>query len=180
MRPHKARIVSRIPKCLLFCSASDAAEGLNAEAVTLGLDMLEAMRLVDAEGMSQEAAARRMNISTPTLCRILGQGRRLAALALSSGKTITIQGGNIMCGNEMQGHGHGCCHGHGGHGRKSMQSADGACCGEGSGHGQGRRRGCHGKGAGHGCHGEGRGGRCAEDRGDIAVSGTDVPATVEF
>lgn len=176
MRPPKARIVSCTPKCLLFCPAAGTAEGMNAEAVTLGLDMLEAMRLVDAEGLSQESAARSMNVSTSTLCRILGQGRRLAALALSSGKTITIRGGNVMCGNEMQGHGHGCCHGHG---RKAMQTAGGACCGEGSGHGQGRQHGCHGKGAGHGCHGGSRGGRCAEHGNGAAVSGTDVPDAVE-
>ena len=47
------------------------------EDVIIGLDRLEARRLVDVEGKNQDEAARSMDVLTFILCRILGQGRRL-------------------------------------------------------------------------------------------------------
>ena len=58
--------------------------------VVIGLDGFEAMRLVDGEGMSQADAALRMQISRPTLCRILGEARTQTARALSRGWAIRI------------------------------------------------------------------------------------------
>lgn len=58
--------------------------------VVLGLDGFEAMRLVDGEGMSQADAAARMQVSRPTLCRILGEARTQTARALSRGWAIRI------------------------------------------------------------------------------------------
>ncbi len=64
--------------------------------VTLTLDGLEALRLVDAEGFEQEAAARFMGISRPTLSRLLAEARELVARALASGWAIRIEGGNTL------------------------------------------------------------------------------------
>lgn len=157
MRPPKARTIGCIPECRRFRPFRETGENRamrndsGADSITICLDMLEAMRLVDAEGMTQEEAARRMEISAPTLCRILGQGRRLAALALTTGKTINLEGGNIMCGDTMQGrHGHRCCRRHGKQAECAAQ-ASGEMCSHG---GMGR-----GRGKGHGNHG-GQG-RCA-------------------
>jgi len=58
--------------------------------VAVPVDGIEAMRLVDAEGLSQEEAARRMEISAPTLCRILAQARASVARALAQGMAIRI------------------------------------------------------------------------------------------
>lgn len=59
--------------------------------VVLGLDGFEAMRLVDGEGMSQEEAAVLMQVSRPTLCRILAEARTQVARALSRGWAIRIE-----------------------------------------------------------------------------------------
>ena len=155
MRPTKVRTIGCMPACRRFRPWQEQGESENNQAdgdrdnVIIGLDMLEAMRLVDVEGMNQDEAARSMDVSTPTLCRILGQGRRLAAMALTAGKTIRIEGGNVMYGDSMQGrHEHRFCHGRGGrqgggacHGNEGMQ-----CGGRGMGHGQGRGRCCGGHG----------------------------------
>jgi predicted DNA-binding protein (UPF0251 family) len=61
--------------------------------VSLDVEGLEAMRLVDAEGLSQEEAAARMRVSRPTLCRVLGAARSAVARALSNGWAIRIEGG---------------------------------------------------------------------------------------
>lgn len=47
---------------------------------------LEALRLVDAEGLTQEQAAERMHISRGTLWRILQQARKKVISVLNSGK----------------------------------------------------------------------------------------------
>jgi predicted DNA-binding protein (UPF0251 family) len=59
--------------------------------VAIGLDGFEALRLVDAEGLSQEEAAARMGVSRPTLCRILGEARSTVARALSRGWAIRVE-----------------------------------------------------------------------------------------
>lgn len=61
----------------------------------LPLDGLEALRLVDAEGLSQDDAAARMRVSRPTLTRILSEARRIVATALSQGWAIRIEGGEV-------------------------------------------------------------------------------------
>lgn len=61
--------------------------------VILGLDGLEALRLVDAEGLSQEEAAQAMGVSRPTVCRILNKARAQVARALSQGWAIRIEVG---------------------------------------------------------------------------------------
>jgi predicted DNA-binding protein (UPF0251 family) len=64
------------------------------KGVTLPVEGLEALRLVDAEGLSQDEAAERMEVSRPTLSRILAEARQLVARALSQGWAIRIEGGD--------------------------------------------------------------------------------------
>ncbi len=145
MRPTKSRTIGHIPECRFFRPALETEENMYDDVVTIGLDMLEAMRLVDLEGLSQEDAARSMEISTPTLCRILSEGRRLTATALTFGKTINLEGGNIMFSNENHGR-NGCCHRRGNmHCNDGMQKSDASCM----------RRGGMLQ-----AQGKGRGGRC--------------------
>lgn len=75
MRPQKLRLIAAKPACRRFSPDT----GHDAPAMTLGLDMLEALRLADAEGLSQEEAARQMKISPPTFCRLLAEARRRVA-----------------------------------------------------------------------------------------------------
>ena len=61
------------------------------EEVLLPAEGMEALRLVDAEGLSQEDAALWMGVSRPTVCRILGEARTQVARALARGWAIRIE-----------------------------------------------------------------------------------------
>ena len=62
--------------------------------VFLTFDELEALRLVDLEGMFQEDAARMLGISRKTLGMDLRNGRRKVVMALVSGAPIRVLGGS--------------------------------------------------------------------------------------
>lgn len=51
---------------------------------------LEALRLVDMEGLSQEEAGERMGVSRGTVWRLLQEARRKTAQALTEGRRIQI------------------------------------------------------------------------------------------
>jgi len=65
------------------------------EAVLLGYDEYEAIRLLDYEHLQQTEAAAAMNISRPTLTRIYDGARQKVAAALVDGRPISISGGNV-------------------------------------------------------------------------------------
>ena len=106
MRPCKPRRIGGLPPISRFVPQGG---GEARQETRIGLDMLEALRLVDAEGMCQEDAARSMDVSTATLCRMLGEARRQVATALCEGHTILLEGGTIMFDETsvMQRRGHG-------------------------------------------------------------------------
>ena len=148
MRPCKPRRIGVLPACRRYGPQDGVSEGENR----IGLDMLEALRLVDAEGMPQEQAATVMDVSAPTLCRILGEARRQVATALCQGRALVIEGGNVMLcenfGRKRHGHGPHGPHGHGGGwqqtcGGNDAPLADKECRGRGF----GQRRGHLGAGA---------------------------------
>lgn len=87
-RRRKCRFVADVPAVTIFKPVGVPMGQLHG--VVLGLDGFEAMRLVDGEGMSQADAAARMQVSRPTLCRILGEARTQTARALSRGWAIRI------------------------------------------------------------------------------------------
>ena len=119
MRPSKPRTIGFQPVNTRF--RPERASGF---AVVLGLDMLEALRLVDAEGLSQDEAAQRMAISAATLCRLVSEARRRVATALAEGHAISIEGGNVVY---RQDDGGGACarHGFGGPGGRGRRGAPG-------------------------------------------------------
>ncbi|MCK5450095.1 DUF134 domain-containing protein [Candidatus Pacearchaeota archaeon] len=61
----------------------------------LSFDEIEAIRLIDSEGMGQTKASKKMKISQSTLSRLLKDGRRKIADAITKGYSIKIQGGNF-------------------------------------------------------------------------------------
>jgi uncharacterized protein len=63
--------------------------------IVLTLDGCEALRLVDVEGLGQQEAALRMNVSRSTLSRILAEARRTTATAITAGLALRIEGGNV-------------------------------------------------------------------------------------
>jgi predicted DNA-binding protein (UPF0251 family) len=66
------------------------------DEVVMSLDEFEAMRLADLEGLYQEQAAARMNVSRPTFGRIIDSARRKVAEALVHGKALRIEGGPVQ------------------------------------------------------------------------------------
>lgn len=70
------------------------------ETVILSFDEYEAIRLLDYEGLMQEQAAERMNVSRPTLTRIYENARKTIAKAMVEGKMIVIDGGNVDFGKQ--------------------------------------------------------------------------------
>ena len=65
------------------------------EEVVLGLDELEALRLVDFEALSQAQAGEQMGVSRGTIGRLLEKGRKIAIDALLHGKALRIEGGPV-------------------------------------------------------------------------------------
>jgi predicted DNA-binding protein (UPF0251 family) len=90
-RPPIERAVSGVPRITLFKPAG--VPGRELEQLQLGVDELEAIRLVDLEGLSHEQAAEVMGVSRQTVGRVLERGRARVAEALVQGKAILIGGG---------------------------------------------------------------------------------------
>lgn len=67
----------------------------NRESVTLQIDEYEAIRLIDREGLSQEDAARKMQVSRPTLTRVYDRARKAIAEAIVDNKILQIGEGDV-------------------------------------------------------------------------------------
>ncbi len=178
------RLVAGLPPANLYKPAGVPVRRL--ETIDLAVDELEAMRLVDQEGLSHEEAAHYLGVSRQTVGRVVESARRKVADALLGGKALAIGGGayrvaaaarcceacgarwavgddEALAGDERcpacGSDSIGVCRGlgPGGHGHAPMQGG-GPGGGRGGGHGAGGRgRG----GGGRGGQGEGAGGRGA-------------------
>ena len=89
-RPPKKRYVKHRPRISKFAPMIHNKVPNNLNKISLTLDQLEALRLADLEGLSQEEAARMMNVSRQTFGRIVEQAREVVANALINGKSIEI------------------------------------------------------------------------------------------
>ncbi len=97
-RRKKTRMVEQAP-----CASFYKPQGVpmrELESLVLSVEGLEALRLVDCEGMQQIEAADRMGVSRPTLGRVVGEARRIVATALSCGKAIRVDGGEYFLTSE--------------------------------------------------------------------------------
>ena len=62
----------------------------NLEPIFLEMAELEAFRLVDLEGLSQEEAGQRMGVSRGTVWRLVQSARKKTAQAFSEGRPVYI------------------------------------------------------------------------------------------
>ena len=92
-RPRKCRRVSLQPQAVYFKPRGIPVPLLRE--VTLPLEGVEALRLVDAEGLTMAAAAASMGVSRHTLGRIIAEARAVVADALVHGKALRIDGGDF-------------------------------------------------------------------------------------
>lgn len=97
-RPCKRRRVCAMPGCRRF-GPMDGAVALGRQPIVLTVDEFEAIRLIDFEGLTQEACAARMNIARTTVQAIYACARGKLAECLVTGRELTIQGGAyVLCG----------------------------------------------------------------------------------
>jgi len=61
------------------------------ERIALYRDEIEALKLCDVEGLTQEEAAKKMGVSRGTVQRILAGARKKTATALSQCKAIVLE-----------------------------------------------------------------------------------------
>jgi len=90
-RPFKCRQVGCEPDISYFKPRGIPVSRL--EEVILTMDEFESVRLADLEGMYQDDAAKKMNISRQTFGNIVKSARKKIAEALVNGKAIKIDGG---------------------------------------------------------------------------------------
>ncbi|OUQ80372.1 DUF134 domain-containing protein [Flavonifractor sp. An10] len=99
-RPKKCRRICALPRCSRFGPLDGAAEG----SVALALEELEAIRLLDLLGCTQEECAGQMGVARSTVQQVYDAARRKLALALVEGRELVIAGGSY----ELCPHAAGC------------------------------------------------------------------------
>jgi len=92
-RPVNCRRVGSIPQSDYFKPRGIPLSVL--EEVILAIDEFEAVRLADLEGLYQEQAAQKMNVSRQTFGRIIESAHKKVAEALVEGKALKIEGGEF-------------------------------------------------------------------------------------
>jgi predicted DNA-binding protein (UPF0251 family)/predicted Fe-Mo cluster-binding NifX family protein len=97
-REPKCRRVTSLPKYAVFRPVGVSLSKL--EETVVKIEELEALRLKDLLGWEQAECAVSMRVSRPTFQRILNEGRRKMAEALTEGKAIRIEGGDYCIGQE--------------------------------------------------------------------------------
>jgi len=95
--------------------------------VSLTIDELEAIRLADLEDLEQTVAAKKMKISQSTLQRILKEGHKKIAEALVLGKSIKVEGGEVVMPGFGRGFGRGQGRGQGRMGGPFAAGPGGSC-----------------------------------------------------
>ncbi len=99
-RPRKCRRVQNHPTAAFF-----KPQGIPLRELTeiyLPLEGLEAIRLCDLEGLTQEEASKRMDVSRHTLGRILAEARQVLAETVVQGMALRIEGGDYVISDKHQ------------------------------------------------------------------------------
>ena len=99
-RPKKCRWVETEPGVTFFKPQGIPLRAL--EQTTITVDELEAIRLADYLEMTQEEVAHKMQVSRPTVTRMLARAHRAVAEALVYGKAICIEGGDYRLGQQCR------------------------------------------------------------------------------
>ncbi|MHC1628080.1 MAG: DUF134 domain-containing protein [Candidatus Nezhaarchaeales archaeon] len=89
-RPVKPRFIGFTIQSVMFMPMDPSGMPLDGEPIYLAPDELEALRNVYLENLTQEEAAKRMNISRGTLWRLLESARRKITQALVEKRPIVI------------------------------------------------------------------------------------------
>jgi predicted DNA-binding protein (UPF0251 family) len=93
VRPRNCRRVEFLPGSQYFKPRGVPLSVL--EEINLTIDEFEAIRLADLEGLYQDQAAEKMNVSRQTFGRIIESAHKKVAEALVHGKALKIEGGDF-------------------------------------------------------------------------------------
>ena len=93
-RRMKCRTVEFLPETDTFLP--EGKDDQNASEYVLKIEELEAMRLKDVLGLSQEECAEKMKVSRQTFQKIIDTAREKVTLALIGGAGIRISGGSFV------------------------------------------------------------------------------------
>lgn len=91
-RPTRCRRVEFFPEDTYFIPWGKPK--CEIKEVVLKVEELEAMRLKDIEGLTQEECAEKMQVSRQTFQNIIDDARKKVAVALTEGDSIRIGGGS--------------------------------------------------------------------------------------
>jgi uncharacterized protein len=91
-RPRKPRMIQKRPVSAFYKPQGVPLADL--KGVTLPLEGLEALRLIEVEELEGAAASEMMGVSTATFSRVLSEARAIVARALVNGWAIRIEGGD--------------------------------------------------------------------------------------
>lgn len=94
------RVVHQLRNKKFFPERVDSTD---KEAVVLGVDELEAVRLADLEGHYHEEAGKHMGVSRPTFSRILQIAHKKIAQFLVEGRALHIEGGTVASASSTAG-----------------------------------------------------------------------------
>ena len=100
-RPFKCRRVFGMPEADYFKPRGIPLSDL--QEIGLTIDEFEAIRLADLEGLYQEEAARKMNVSRQTFGNIIASAHKKIADALVNGRALKISGGVYTHGEPLSG-----------------------------------------------------------------------------
>ena len=110
-RPFKWRRVCCLPENNRYGPLNTASD--ETGVVQMSVDEYETIRLIDAEGYTQEACAEHMNVSRSTIQSIYDSARKKLSDSLVYGKVLWIEGGEYrLCDGMSRGCGGGACHRH--------------------------------------------------------------------
>ena len=100
-RPFKCRRIFGSPGSDYFKPRGIPLSGL--QEIGLTLDEFEAIRLADLEGLYQEDAAKKMDVSRQTFGNIIAGAHKKIADAIVNGKALKIAGGiNIQMSEQLE------------------------------------------------------------------------------
>ncbi len=74
----------------------------NGKIITMTVEEYETIRLIDAEGFTQEECAMQMNIARTTVQHIYNTARKELADSLVNGSVLSIEGGNYKLCDELK------------------------------------------------------------------------------
>ena len=100
-RPRKRRRVCEMPMFKSF-EPSERQSDPHVEII-LSIDEYEVIRLIDLEGLNQEACAERMEVARSTIQRMYEEAKRKVADSIVNGKRLKIEGGDyFLCDNDPE------------------------------------------------------------------------------